>query len=96
MSFVRELNGVTSGGYSVTVSGLSFGSLDVTPSMRLGTTLCATSAWASSSSVRCLLVEGAGTMQDVDMTVAGVIGTRTSIFSYDGQRSTKNVALRKM
>ena len=85
MSFVLELNGVSSGGCSVTVSGLSFGSLDATPSMRLGTTQCVTSAWASSSSVRCLLAAGAGAKRDVDMTVAGVVGTRTSIFSYDGQ-----------
>ena len=85
MSFVLELNGVSSGGYSVTISGLNFGSLDATPSMRFETTQCATSSWASSSSVRCLLAAGAGAMRDIDMTVAGVVGTRTSIFSYDGQ-----------
>ena len=84
MSFVSELNAATSAGHSATVSGMSFGLLDVTPSIRLGLTSCATTAWASSSTVTCVLASGDGPQKDVAVTVEGIVGTRTRTFSYDG------------
>ena len=60
VSFVGEKNAVTSTGRSVTVSGLGFGSLDATPSSRLGLSSCLTAAWASSTSVVCFLAPGEG------------------------------------
>jgi hypothetical protein len=84
VSFVSELNAATSAGHSATVSGMSFGSLDVTPSIRLGLTSCATTAWVSSSTVVCVLAAGYGPQKDLAVTVEGIVGTRTRTFSYDG------------
>ena len=84
VSFVGEKNAVTSAGWSVTVSGLGFGSLDATPSSRLGLSSCLTAAWASSTSAVCFLAPGEGQGKDVVATVSAVAGTRTHTFSYDG------------
>ena len=87
VSFIAELNAVATAGYSVTVSGVSFGSLDATPSSRVSLTSCVSAAWASASSVVCLLAPGDGPEKDVQVTVEGVVGTRTKLFSYDGEPS---------
>lgn len=84
VSFVSESNAVTSAGWSLTLSGLGFGSFDATPSWRLGSTSCVTAAWASSTSTVCLLAPGEGEAKDAVATVAAVAGTRIRSFSYDG------------
>ena len=84
VSFVLELNSVATAGWSVTVSGMSFGSLDVTPSNRVSLTSCMTASWASASSVVCLLAAGDGPQKDLQVTAVGIAGTRTKIFTYDG------------
>ena len=66
------------------MSGLGFGSLDATPSSRLGLSSCLTAAWASSTSVVCFLAPGEGPEKDAVATVSAVAGTRTKTFSYDG------------
>ena len=83
VSFVGEKNAVTSAGWSVTVSGLGFGSLDATPSSQLGLSNCLTATWASSTSVVCFLAPGEGPEKDSVATVSSVAGTRTRTFSYD-------------
>ena len=88
MSFVAELNGVATAGWSVTVSGMSFGSLDVTPSNRVSFTSCVTASWASASSVVCMLAPGDGPENDLQVTVEGIVGTWTKIFSYDGREAS--------
>ena len=85
VSFVAELNGVATAGWSVTVSGMSFGSLDVTPSNRVSLTSCLTVSWASASSIVGMLARGDGPEKDLQVTVEGIVGTRTKIFSYDGE-----------
>ena len=84
VSFVGENNAATTTGWSVTVSGIDFGSLDTTPTTRLGVSNCLTAAWASSTSLVCFTTPGEGVEKDAAMTVAGVVGTRTKTFSYDG------------
>ena len=84
VSFVSESNAVTSAGWSLTLSGLGFGSFDATPSWRLGSTSCVTAAWASSTSTVCLLAPGEGEAKDAVATIAAVAGTRLRSFSYDG------------
>ena len=84
VSFVAEANSAMSAGYSVTVSGVSFGADAVTPTATFGTTGCRTSAWASTTSVVCLPHAGESVAVDVHMTAHGVVGTRTAAFSYDG------------
>ena len=88
VSFVESFNVATTVGWSVTVSGVSFGAVDATPSSRLGVSSCTTLAWASSTSVVCLPSGGQGVAHDVVMTVAAIVGTRTKTFSYDGSHCT--------
>ena len=84
MSFVAELNAVATAGWSVTVSGVSFGSLNITPSDRVSLSSCMTLSWASASSVVCKIPPGDGPEKDLQVTVEGIVGTKTKIFSYDG------------
>ena len=73
-------------GWSVTVTGISFAPLNGTPSVVVGLSSCGTTAWASNTGVVCLLAQGYGVQTMVAATVAGVVGTRTALFSYDGAK----------
>ena len=84
VSFVAESNSGVTSGYSVTVSGLNFGVAATTPTSTIGLSSCATAAWASTSSVVCMLSMGEGVGHELRMTVAGVVGSRTATFSFDG------------
>ena len=80
-----RLNAVMTTGWSVTVSGVSFGaSLDRTPTVRLGLSDCGTAAWVSVTTVTCFMTKGDGAARSALVTAVGVVGTRTAIFSYDG------------
>ena len=85
VSFALESNGVATSVWSVTVSGLSFGSQDMTASARIGLSSCATTAWASGTSLVCRLSLGVGTGLAVQATVTSVAGTQTAVFTYDGR-----------
>ena len=84
VSFSSEANAAVTAGYSVTVSGLNFGVAATTPTATVGLSSCATASWASTSSVVCRLLGGEGVGHELRATVAGVVGTRTAGFSYDG------------
>ena len=84
VSFASEANAVVTTGWSATVSGLDFGFEDATLSARIGLSACYTSAWVSTSSVACFAARGHGPLKDAVATVCGVVGTQTSVFSYDG------------
>ena len=84
VSFVAEANSAVTSGYSVTVSGMNFAVSATTPTSTIGLSSCATAAWASSSSVVCMLSMGEGVSHELRMTVSGVVGSRTATFSYDG------------
>ena len=84
VSYAGACNAAASVGWSVTVSGMSFGTLNVTPSSRVGFSSCLTSSWVSSTSAACQPSGGQGVAHDGDMTVAAIVGTRTKMFSYDG------------
>ena len=85
VSFVAEDNSAVTSGYSVTVSGMNFAVSATTPTSTIGLSSCATAAWASASSVVCMLSMGEGVSHELRMTVAGVVGSRTATFSYDGK-----------
>ena len=95
MSFAAEANAVVTAGWSVTVTGISFAPLTETASARVGLSSCGTASWASGTTVVCLLAQGYGTAAMVLATVAGVVGTRTALFSFDGaqRRSSAVVGL---
>ena len=84
VSFVAEANSAVTAGYSVTVSGLNFAVSATTPTSTIGRSSCTTTAWASPSSVVCMLGMGEGVDLELRMTVDGVVGSRTATFSYDG------------
>ena len=84
MSFENEMNGASTAGWSVTVSGLSFGGLDATPTSMIALSHCLTATWASSTSLVCKLASGDGVLKVGIATVSGIAGTRTATFSYDG------------
>jgi hypothetical protein len=84
VSFESELNGASTAGWSVTVSGISFGGLDATPTSTIGLSHCLTAAWASSTSVVCQHASGDGVAKVGMATVSAIVGTRTATFSYDG------------
>ena len=85
VSFVAEANSAATSGYSVTVSGLNFGVYATTPTSTVGLSSCATASWASATSVICMLSMGEVVKHELRMTVAGVVGSRTATFSYDGR-----------
>ena len=85
-SFLLELNSASTSGYSVTVSGMNFAVSATTPTSTIGLSSCATASWASATSLVCMLSMGEGVIHVLRVTVAGVVGSRTAIFSYDGGR----------
>ena len=84
VSFAALLNGAVTAGHSVTVSGLSFAISGTTPTASIGASGCLTTTWASTTSMVCMLPGGEGVGHEIRVTAAGVVGSRTSTFSYDG------------
>ena len=82
----EQLNSVLSGGASVTVTGLSFNSVHLTSSAAVATIDCATTSWASSTTLSCLhsFVSLASTDAVLGVTVAAVAGTVQNAFTFDG------------
>ena len=87
VSFVAETNAIVTAGWSVTVSGVDFGYADTTPTNELGLSSCPTVAWVSSSSSACYLARGESPLAEALATVSTVVGTQTSVFSYDGRQA---------
>ena len=66
--------------HSLSVIGLNFAFSDTTPSGRMGSAQCTTTAWSSSTSAVCI-----GAVADpLVVTVGTIVGTVTLTFSYDG------------
>jgi hypothetical protein len=87
VSFVAESNVAVTAGWSVTVSGLDFGFADATATFGLGVSSCLTTAWASATSAACLMAPGNSPLTEALATVSTIVGTQTSVFSYDGMPS---------
>jgi hypothetical protein len=83
ISGVTPANAATTAGLSVTIIGSNFASSDVTTSVRVGSSLCATSAWTTQTSVTCQLHDGTGKARNVAVIASGVTGTRFIGFSYN-------------
>ena len=84
-------NAPTSGGATVTLSGLAFASINLTPTFSVATIDCATSAWTSGTTVQCRMsAASSGNLayvaaKDGAMTVSSVSGTAYAMFSFDGE-----------
>ena len=84
-------NGAPSGGGSVTISGLSFGTAGPTATASLTTAdACGSSAWTSATTVACAPhAYGGWAAVRTAVSVSGVVGTLTGQFSFDGALSAE-------
>jgi hypothetical protein len=83
-SLINPYNLVNSGASTVTVTGLNFGFSDFSATMQLMQTTCQTTAWSSASSVKCVTDAGHGGTVAASITLNAVVGTSSTIFSFDG------------
>jgi len=80
-SFIR--NGVATGGGSVTILGLGFGTADPTLSTSIGSAMCRTTSWSSLTSALCMHDAASGVAFASTVTSQSLIGTLNSVFSFD-------------
>ena len=85
MTSVRDANGPTSGGSTLTLSGTNFAPMHTSPSMSIGATQCVTSSWISTTSIVSRLPAGAGRSANATLSVSSQIGALPSWFTYDGE-----------
>ena len=77
-------NAATSAKLSVTVTGLSFGDTDFSPTTMFNQQSCSCLSWIATTTVSCLLQSDAGADASVVVTVGAVAGTAASKFTFDG------------
>jgi hypothetical protein len=75
--------GATGGG-TITIGGLGFGGLVVTPSASLGVAdMCGSTAWTSATTVACGPAAYGGSAVRAAVSVGAIAGTLTGLFSFD-------------
>ena len=85
VSGTAPANAAPSGSGTVTISGLSFGVVDPTPTAALtAADACGSMAWTSATTVACAPPAYGGTAVRTAMSVSGVAGTLTGQLSFDG------------
>jgi hypothetical protein len=72
----------------VTLTGLSFGPGDSTVSATVGSVVCGTASWTTSTTVRCYAGMSTGGSAQY-LTVAGLVGTGTGVLSFDGAHALR-------
>ena len=79
------VNGPTTGGPTLTISGTNFGptDTDTSPTAWIGATLCNTTNWMSTTAIVCQLPAGAGKPTMITVGVASLTGSLRSWFTYD-------------
>jgi hypothetical protein len=81
-------NAVPSGSGTVTISGLSFGTGDLTATASLATAdVCGSSAWTSATTVACAPPAYSGSAVRTAVSMGAVMGTVAGQFSFDGARA---------
>lgn len=58
-------HGPSTGGYTMTIEGLNFGTIDSKPQIKVGGKQCRSSAWKSNEQVTCVLPKGVGPEKQV-------------------------------
>ena len=87
VSYEVPVNAATSGGATVTISGLSFGVYGFTPTGHAVKEVdCGTTSWSSATTAQCLLSTPTTLSTSYSkVTVGAVVGTKaTSVFTFDG------------
>ncbi len=78
-------NAVPSGSGTVTISGLSFVTVDLTATASLATAdVCGSTAWTSATTVACAPPAYSGSAVRIAVSVGAMVGTLTGQFSFDG------------
>ena len=84
MSMSSPLNVGATGGGTITIGGLGFGGLVVTPSASLGVAdMCGSTAWTSTTTVACGPAAYGGSAVRTAVSVSAVAGTLMGLFSFD-------------
>jgi hypothetical protein len=84
-------HGPGTGGYTITVHGTNFGTVDSKPQIKVGSHRCQSTEWKGNTEVLCTVPEGHGTNQAVLVDILGQpskSGDGHSRFSYDGPEVT--------
>jgi hypothetical protein len=79
-----RLNWPRSGGLSVTALGSNFLGYDATSTVSVALFDCLTSSWTSNTGLRCDLGRNWQVRSVLQATVAGVVGTSSTVFTFDG------------
>ena len=82
VTLLTPATGPTSGGYSVTVFGSSFGTYDSTPTLQVGASFCTVLTYVSDSSLVCRLAVGMGGGLGVIANVNGQTRTARDMYSF--------------
>ena len=88
VSYEVPVNAATSGGATVTISGLNFGVYGFTPTGHaVGDVDCGTTSWSSATTAQCLLSAPITLSTSYSkVTVGAVVGTKSSsVFTFDGK-----------
>ena len=101
-------NGPASGGATVTLAGMNFAPVDVSATVKVGFSVCATTSWSSVTILSCTIHSGYGQEHDVAVTMSAEIvssenvlvnsnhaGTAFSLFSYDGTKTHNQISIKK-
>ena len=87
----RQRSGPSTGGASVTVAGMNFGSIDATATITLRR-VCQTTSWITSSSLTCLTDGVTSSLMETSARVGGGANAHTgsfvTIFTFDGPAVT--------
>ena len=76
---------VGSGVVSVTLTGTNFAPTDASPVAVMSLADYSTTSWTTTTSVACIGTRGAGLIGTIGLTVAGVVGSSSSVFTFDGE-----------
>ena len=85
VTHIDMTNGPVTGSASITLTGLNFGESDLTPTVRVMVTICATSSWSSMTGLVCQspVGSGVGGLLSVRVTAAVLVGTQSGVFTFD-------------
>jgi hypothetical protein len=85
VSALHTVNAVSTGGANMVISvhGTNFVNAQTTPTVRLGSSICATTVWTGDTEVKCFAASGTGAGQHMMLTISTVTGTKVASFSYD-------------
>jgi hypothetical protein len=98
VSYNVQPNSATCEGSSISVNGLNFGMSDTTATTRLGFTVCTSTSWLASTTLRCLSAPGASVhgeaggdmnMLTNTVTISLSVGTLLDVFTYDAPMITR-------